>query len=332
MQNSGLIFNNLRVKAKENNLLTAEKMMRMSESQTLGGAVRVLQECGYGGGMNINPLEYDKLLAAEKYNAVEFLREASVDKSGSEAFLMTLDYHNAKALYKCKLTQKEAEQTLSPEGCVRLETLRACIETGQYFSLPEEMAKTLTVLDEKHSQTPLTPREIDVMLDGAMFRAITALLQKAKSKEIKQYFSLLADTVNYKSMLRCKTLNLPIAFFKENYVEGGTIGRDKLEAAYEQSLESIGESMRFTALGELAEKASAALSAGGDLSSYELACDNKLLGIFKKGRNDMFSPIPIVGYYLAKINEIKSARLILVCIKNNVDRSVLRQRLREAYA
>jgi vacuolar-type H+-ATPase subunit C/Vma6 len=57
-----------------------------------------------------------------------------------------------------------------------------------------------------------------------------------------------------------------------------------------------------------------------------------LLNIFKSDKNDMFSVAPMAGYYLAKQTEIKVARMVLVCLKNKVDKLLIKQRLRELYA
>ena len=59
--------------------------------------------------------------------------------------------------------------------------------------------------------------------------------------------------------------------------------------------------------------------------------DNYLLSIFKKEKNNIFSPAVIAGFYLAKLTEIKAARIIIVCLKNNVDKDIIKQRLRELY-
>ena len=57
-----------------------------------------------------------------------------------------------------------------------------------------------------------------------------------------------------------------------------------------------------------------------------------LLNIFATNRGDMFSLAPIVGYYLAKLNEVKVLRVVLVCIKNNVPTEEMKKRVRALYA
>ncbi|MBO8424445.1 MAG: V-type ATPase subunit, partial [Firmicutes bacterium] len=64
----------------------------------------------------------------------------------------------------------------------------------------------------------------------------------------------------------------------------------------------------------------------------EVARDDYLLGIFRKNKAEMFSMAPVMGYYLAKQNEIRVLRIALVCIKNGVDKQEIRKKLRELYA
>ena len=70
----------------------------------------------------------------------------------------------------------------------------------------------------------------------------------------------------------------------------------------------------------------------GKIAEAEAMADNMQLKIFKDDRNDMFSVAPIAGFYLAKLTEIKSVKLILAAKKNGVDKQQLRVRLRELYA
>ena len=70
----------------------------------------------------------------------------------------------------------------------------------------------------------------------------------------------------------------------------------------------------------------------GDMVSFERIWDNMLLDVFKEKRNDIFSISPIAGFYVAKKIEIKVVRMICIMLKNDVDKDVIKVRLRELYA
>jgi V/A-type H+-transporting ATPase subunit C len=68
------------------------------------------------------------------------------------------------------------------------------------------------------------------------------------------------------------------------------------------------------------------------MTEFDTARDNHILNIFKENKHDMFSVAPVMGYYLAKMNEIKVIRVVLVCIKNKVPQKEINKRLRLMYA
>ena len=71
-----LIFANARVKARENNLLTREKLLRMAESD-LADAFSMISEVQY----DVESGDVDVICSKEEGKLVEFLKELDTDKS-----------------------------------------------------------------------------------------------------------------------------------------------------------------------------------------------------------------------------------------------------------
>jgi vacuolar-type H+-ATPase subunit C/Vma6 len=92
-------------------------------------------------------------------------------------------------------------------------------------------------------------------------------------------------------------------------------------------LSGVLDKLTYTSYPQIAE----ALKTG-DFVAFERIWDNTLLNIFKDERNDIFSVAPIAGFYVAKKIEIKIVRMICILLKNDVDKDVIRDRLRELYA
>ncbi|NCA66830.1 MAG: hypothetical protein EOM87_02055 [Clostridia bacterium] len=331
-QNSSLEFANARIKSLENNLLTADKITRMVDSVTLDEAVKILAESNYGGGMGIdNPRLFDRILRAEEKSVTEFICSLMPEGYGVECFVLRNDYHNAKAFVKAKYSSiSDTNIMLKPSGTVDIEKLQEGIMSDNYNAFPENMKKALEEIDLAFVNNNRSPRKIDVMLDRAMFVDIFGRLIGSKTGIIKQYFIKLADLTNIATMIRSKRANMTLKSFEESFINGGALEYSALAALYEMNVESIAEAMRYNdyaqAFARLSEDRNDALV------KYEVYMDNALLSVFKAERHNMFSPAPIAGYYLGKLTEIKVARLILVCINNNVEKSVIRQRLRELYA
>ena len=173
-----------------------------------------------------------------------------------------------------------------------------------------------------------SPRKIDTAFDRAMFRDIAARLDRRSAPmELKEYFRVYADGLNLASFVRTLGIGGNFTFFEDVFTEGGDISSADFEKAFQEGVSAVPGLVRRTPLAPYAD----ALAAG-DVSGFEVARDDYLLGIFRRNKSEMFSVAPVMGYYLAKQNEIRVLRIALVCIKNGVDKQEIRKKLRELYA
>ncbi len=327
---SGLIYANARIKSLENNLLTTEKMLRMVESKSLGEAIKVLIESNYGGGIVLdNPNKFYELLVSEELITNNFIKGIMVENKGLELFFYRLDYHNAKAIMKAKyLKLDNADLMLTQDGMLSSEKMYADIMGDDYSNMPEYMKSALEEIDGSFVTGNRSPQVIDITIDKAFYKHASIIAKKAEPC-IKKYFVALVDTTNISTFTRCRRAKKTIKAFANSFVEGGELKLEFFIDLYEDSVEVVSEKFRYTIYKDLV----GILVSGSDaLVDFETAVDNYLLGIFKADKFNMFSIAPMAGYYLAKQTEIKVAKIILVCLKNGVDKLLIKQRLRELYA
>lgn len=149
MANS-IVYSNSRVKAKEIGFIDSEKITRMCHAENLKSAVRILMESNYGGGiMTDNPYEYEKILVSEEKNLNEFMSEILPEKSGIEVFLLKIDYHNAKALLKAWVQNKETNQEELMSGGVNpIDRIKQGVFENANI-LPIEMSVAVSALKAK---------------------------------------------------------------------------------------------------------------------------------------------------------------------------------------
>lgn len=323
---NGLIFANSRAKAKESNLFSQERLQRMMECNNIDDAVRILIEVNYAGGMVGDSNNFYDLLMEEERIVTAFVREVAPENVGFECFFLRNDYHNIKALFKAKYGKiEDLTPLILPDGNFSFKELKESIESDKLnFSVNLENAvKTITRAFETGKGSP---RLIDVELDKAMYKDIVVKLSKVSDKYILQYFKTLIDSTNILTYLRVTKIHGNYAFFANNFVEGGGITLKQFEEVGMDNAK-LSKLLSGTVYKELFDKIS-----DNDLSQYETMQDNYLLKIFSINKSDMFSVAPIVGYYLAKLNEIKVIRVVLVCIKNKVDIEEMKKRVRVLYA
>ena len=211
---------------------------------------------------------------------------------------------------------------LMPKGNLDPKEIKDMIYTDDYSTLSESMQKALLTIDSARADGNTSPRFIDLTLDKACYSDIMAMLKKAKNKFMTTYWQTNIDLVNISAFVRASKAG-DIEVFKESFIDGGKLDVHFFNA----ELQAVIDKLAYSPYSQIAE----ALKLG-DFVSFERIWDNTLINIFKEGRNDIFSVAPIAGFYVAKKIEIKIVRMICILLKNDVDKDVIKDRLRELYA
>ena len=66
-------------------------------------------------------------------------------------------------------------------------------------------------------------------------------------------------------------------------------------------------------------------------SAFEKWCDDRMTELIKEQKSNPFTLGPIMAYSIARQNEINTVRIILSGKLNNIDDSIIRERLRTMY-
>ena len=66
-------------------------------------------------------------------------------------------------------------------------------------------------------------------------------------------------------------------------------------------------------------------------SAFERWCDNRLIETIRPQKMNSVSMGPIIAYYLARQNEIRTVRIILTAKANDFPEEAIRERVREMY-
>ncbi|MDR0696030.1 MAG: V-type ATPase subunit [Christensenellaceae bacterium] len=322
----GLLFANAVAKSKENGLFKSERLMRMIESENLEVAVKILAEANYGNGVIIDsPADFDKILDAELSLLPDFLKSVSVVGTGIECFFLSADYFNIKALLKSKFLSSPMNYAPQIGGLIPFETLKDNLLRDN-FTVNPYIANAIREI-ENHFEIGLSPRFLDITLDKAMHQEINdRLKRRGIDPSIKKYFIIKADFINISSFVRSSKASASINFFSEGFITGGVLDLTFFERLY-PDIDVLAEALNSTKYQAFSD-----FIKNMDLAGFDRSRDNYLLSIFKENQHDMFSVAPVVGYYLAKLTEITMLRMVLVCIKNNVDRCEIQKRLRSLYA
>ena len=324
-----VVFANARAKAKELSLISDEKLHRMMECEELSDAMRVLNESGYGKGVNVDVNNFYDIISKEESDVISFVKESAPKSSGIDCFFIRNDYHNLKVLFKAKYTNtNNLDELLLPDGEIKFSELKEKFDTGKMEFTNKYMFESFKYITKEFDSGNATPRIIDITIDKYMFEHIKDIISNSKTDVyVKKYFMTLIDMTNLTSLIRVHKLKLNEQYFNSIFLSGGKL----------QNSDLLQTDCDITKIQKLLQNKDYSYFANAivdidDLAKFETCKDEYLLKIFNDNKSDMFSVAPLVNYYLAKLAEIKTLRIIFVCLKNKVSIDEMKKRMRSLHA
>ncbi len=310
-----------RIRCRELSLLSRQDIDQLLSCRSYRECLRVLGDKGWGTGTDISA---EALLTSEEEKTWAFIRELTDDLSPFDVLLYPTDYNNLKAAVKCVVTDTEPVNVFLPGGTIEPETMIRCVRENDFSSLPPAMAEAAgnayhTLLQTQDGQL------CDVILDRACLLGVLEEGRAGKSQVLKEYAELLAAISNIKVAVRaCKT-GKSRAFLDSALVPCASLDIDTLAKAACTDLGSIFAYLSTTPYAEAAEQIKASYSA------FEKWCDDKVISLIKEQKTNPFTIGPLFAYVLARRNEIASVRIILSGKLNELDDSMIRERVRDMY-
>lgn len=316
-----------RVRAKENYLLTAERMERMLEAKTDEEAFKVLAECGYEVG-DMNPDALERLIAAERDRIFSDFGTSVTDTGMIDVFKIKYDYHNAKALLKGEAVGVEANYLLAPAGRIDPKRIGEAVLQNDYRALPGVLSGALAQAKEVLATTQ-DPQLADLILDKACYKEMRTIADSYDSAFLAGYVKILIDSINLKSTVRAMRMKKGADFLRSVLVEGGKVSPEGVASTVfgAGSIQTAFIGCGLDAASELGEAA----VKGGRLTAFEKACDDAVTAYLRNSRYVAFGESVLIAYLAAKENELTAVRVILSGRLAGVSADAIRERLREAY-
>lgn len=322
-----------RVRVLETKLLTRERIERMADAPSAEEALKVLSETSYAPLVAelVSPYEYDELLSKEMSRVRTFIDEISPDPAITDLFFLKYDFHNLKVLLKYRyLGGQDEGLPLVQIGTIPVEILRKCVDDPESGLLPPFMVNAVRRVDQACA-LKIDPQKIDILLDLAMYDHIFEVCRRKRNGFALGYFQMQVDLLNLRSLLRAKRLGQGFDFLKEMLIPHGSLNVSFYSRAMEQPYEQLIKEAESTPYGKVMAEGVQDFLRTGTLTAFERLMDDFLLNYVKALRYNPFGIEAIVGYLLAKENEIKLIRIIMVGKINNLPAEKIRERLRDVY-
>lgn len=224
--------------ARETKMLSAERMERMIDAPTNEEAAKILEECGYGDLSGLSAKDAGAALEAHIAALFDEVEGMVPEAQLVQLFRLKYDYHNAKALIKAQAMGTDCSAILSQRGTVPPQKLHAAFYEEDYRDIPPVLAQAMVDAAAILARTA-NPQAADFALDRAYFAQMLALCDGLSDGGFaKGYVQLQIDGANLRAAVRTRRMAKDADFLKNALVSGGTIGTDRVLAAFSRARRS----------------------------------------------------------------------------------------------
>ena len=319
-----------RVRAMENDLLTAEQFEQLIAAKSDDEVRKLLQSFGYGELEPSAPEAIDADLTAARSEALTDLGAGFPDAGCLDVFKIKYDYHNVKALLKADAMNAEAGGMLTDLGRVPVETLSGhAKDLGELGDLPGCLGDAAREGYEILSATR-DPQLSEIAVDRWYFRDLLETAERTGSAFLCGYVRLQIDCSNLRTLVRTLRMGKNADFLRGVLFDGGTIAPDELLRVSENKGGGLAELYAPTPLASAAEEGAKAVL-GGPLTEFEKRCDDAVGAHLDAARLIPFGEEPAIAYLAARETEYMNLRIVLMGRAVGVPADVIRSRLRAGY-
>lgn len=310
-----------RIRMKETKLLTRKDIDRLIAQQDYPSVITALAEFGY----NCEKTKDSSDILTEELEKLWFLMAELVeDMSVFDVFRIQNDYHNLKVSVKAVYSDKTVSSMLISGGTIEGEIIYQCVKNRDYKVLPEILAQTAQkalniILKTGDGQL------CDTVIDKASLDALADIRGNSLYEVLKDYAELYIASANIKIAVRGSKLNKDLEFFRQALAECLTLNKELLAKSAAKGFDEVCAYLSKTKYKDALDYMKTSVA------SFEKWCDDLLIKDMKKQKSDPFTIGPLVAYIIAKQNEIKAIRLILIAKLNRLDDSKINERIREMY-
>ena len=310
-----------RIRSKELSLLSKSDIEQLMNCRNEKECLRMLADKGWGRSQDEAA---EQILKVEREKTWELIGELVDDMSVFNMFLYTNDFHNLKAAIKQVYTDSKIQDIYISQGTIEPQVIKNAVKEHDFTVLPEHMRQCALEAYEAQLHTG-DGQMCDVIIDKAALETMLLKCRESELELLSDYAELKVAAANINIAIRsCKTKKSKL-FLERALAECSTLDRKKLMQAALESLDAIYQYLQYTDYAEAIEAIKESPSA------FERWCDNLIINHIRPQKFNSFTLGPLAAYILARENEIKTVRILLSGKRNEIDDSLIRERMRDMY-
>lgn len=322
-----------RIRVLENKLINKNQIERLVDAKDTKTFFEVLSDTAYSDHFDIttNPNLFQKIIDAELLKTVDFLKKNNPYPDQLDWLWLEYDILNLKFALKNKLVDNEiSENNLSPLGHLQTKDIIKAIYQIDKFQLESEYQDIIEKA-KKIYEKDNDPKLIDLCMDKAYFTLLEAKTKKIKSKIIKNFIKSKIDLYNFKLLLRFKNQQNDKKTFTKYVVNGGSIDPKDITETYDHDLNALKSNIKFFNYQKMLALSVDYLKKYNSFILFEKLSYDYLIDQIRYAKYEPFGPEPLVGYFIAKENEAKLLRIIMISKINQISPTLIHQQLRKLY-
>ena len=266
----------------------------------------------------------EAVLKREEEKAWAVIRDVAPDMSVFDVLSYPKLYHNLKAAVKEVCTGVKNPAMFYDDCPIPGEEMYQIIESREFSRLPGNMSRTAqealdTLLHTGDGQL------CDIIVDRAALEAIEEAGKKSGEPIMENYADTTVAIADIKIAVRSQKTGKSAEFMRSAMAECDSLSLDQLIRAALSGAEEIAQYLEGTSY------AGGADALRESPSAFERWCDNRMIETLKSQKYETFSVGPLLGYLIARENEIKTVRIILTGKQNGFTDEAIRERIREMY-
>jgi V/A-type H+-transporting ATPase subunit C len=321
-----------RIRELERGLLDRVLLEKMIEASDLTASLNILNESELSTyNFDIyNPDNIEYSLNKELLNTYKVIKEISPHPFLYYIFALNYDFHNLKVLIKSKYLKKIFPKSLSEIGTINIKNLIMAIDEEKFTEIPVSLEsavrKTIFEFDKLHD-----PEIIDLVLDREKHIIISNILKNIEAPFLKEFIKINIDFNNIITAIRVKVRQEDIIFLKKVLIDNNGLGLIKFIDMFDSPLSSWDTIFAKTDYEKAVEMGLKAYQRSNSLMEIERLRDNYILDFVKIGKFITFGIEPLIGFIIAKENDIKNIRIILSGKLNELPPAKIKERMRDVY-
>lgn len=322
MSNTKYTYAVARIRALETSLLTDAVIEQLLGCSTAEQALQFLTDRGWGDASSDSSME--DVLNCEEEKTWEVIRDVAPDMSVFDMLAYPRMYHNLKAAVKAVCTGVKNPNIFYDDCPIPGEEMMRIIESKEFSRLPGSMSRTAQEAVDILLHTG-DGQLCDICVDKAALEAVIEAGRRSGEKIIEDYADTTVAIADIKIAVRAQKTGKSADFMRSAMAECVSLNIGQLIRAALAGEDEIAHYLLETSYAGGAEALKESPSA------FERWCDNRMIEAMKPHKYETFSVGPLLGYLVARENEIRTVRIILTGKQNGFPDEAIRERIREMY-